>query len=118
MVKKYAHNLEQNLKRHRLIKKIGEAHTTGTCKGDFQGKITHIDSDSMQFMKHAAKKCMKLKLGRICFSPESVIWIKRKQIYNSMVKYNLGRNKNRGNLKRAARRQGITNPFLILMAEL
>ncbi len=72
-------------------------------------------------MKHAAKKCRKLKPGCICFSPESVIWIKRKQIYNSLMEYNLGRkgrNKNRGNLKRAARRQGITNPFQILMAEL
>ncbi len=33
------------------------------------------------------------------------------------MEYNLGRNKNRGNLKRAARRQGITNPFQILIAE-
>ncbi len=55
MVKKYTHNLEQNLKRHRLIDKLGEAHTTGTSKGDVQGKITHIDSNSMQFMKNVAK---------------------------------------------------------------
>jgi hypothetical protein len=69
-------------------------------------------------MKHAAKKSRKLKSGRICFSPESVMWIKREQIYNLLVEYNLGRNKNRRNLKRAARKQGIKNPFQSSMAEL
>ena len=74
--------------------------------------------DSLQFMKHAAKKCRKLKNGRICFSPESVNWIKREQIYNSLLQYKLGKNKNRGNLKRAARRNGIQHPFQISTEEL
>jgi len=69
-------------------------------------------------MKHAAKKCRKLKSGCICYSHESVIWITREQIYKSLVGYHLGRNKNRGNLKRAARKQGIKNPFQISMTEL
>ncbi len=72
----------------------------------------------MQFMKHAKKKCRRLKLGRISFSPESVIWIKREQIYKSLMEYQRGRNKNRGNLKRAARKQGIKEPFQIARAEL
>jgi hypothetical protein len=59
-----------------------------------------------------------LKSGRICFSPESVIWIKQEQIYRSLVEYRLGQVKNRGNLKRAARRQQIQNPFQVSMAEL
>jgi len=54
-----------------------------------------------------------LKSGRICFSPESVIWIKREQIYHSLAK-----KKNRGNLKRAARVQGIKKPFQISLAQL
>ena len=33
----------------------------------------------MQIMKHAEKKCRRLKSGRISFSPESVKWIKREQ---------------------------------------
>ena len=72
----------------------------------------------MQYMKHVAKKCRKLKSGCICFSPESVIWIKREQIYKSLVKYHLGRNKNRGKMKIAAKKQGIKEPFKISMAEL
>ena len=69
-------------------------------------------------MKHAEKTCRKLKSGRICFSPESVVWIKQEQIYRSLVEYRLGPIKNRGNLKRAVRRQQIQNPFQISMAEL
>jgi hypothetical protein len=69
-------------------------------------------------MKHAKKKCRRLKSGRISFLPESVIWIKREQIYKSLMEYQRGRNKNRGNLKRATRKQGIKEPFQITMAEL
>ncbi len=103
---------------HRLIKKLGEAHTGGKSKEEVQTKITNIDRDSLQYMKHVAKKSRKLKSGRICFSPESVIWIKKEQIYNLLVEYSLGHNKNRENLKRAVRKQGIKNPFQISMAEL
>jgi hypothetical protein len=84
---------------------LGEAHSGST---DREG----------EFMKHAEKKCRRLKSGRISFSPESVIWIKREQIYKSLMEYQRGRNKNRGNLKRAARKQGIKEPFQITRAEL
>jgi hypothetical protein len=81
VIKKYTENLDKNLRRHRLIEKLGEAHWEGKNKEDIQSKIVKVNGDSMQFMKHAAKKCRKLKSGCICFSPESVIWIKREQIY-------------------------------------
>ncbi len=83
-----------------------------------QSKIGNVDGNSMQFMKHTKKKCRRLKSGRICFSPKSVMWIKGEQIYKSLVEYHLGWNKNRGSLKRAARKQGIKKPFQISMAGL
>ncbi len=118
MVKKYTENLEENLRRHRLIKKLGEAHSGSTDREGIRSKIGKVDERSMQFMKHAEKKCRRLKSGRISFSPESVIWIKREQIYKSLMEYQRDRNKNRGNLKRAARKQGIKEPFQITRAEL
>ncbi len=96
---------------------MGEAHTSSIDKEEVQLKISKVDESSMQFMKHATKKCRRLKSGHICFSPESVIWIKREQIYKSLVEYHLGRNKNRGNLKKTAQKQGIKKPFEIPMAE-
>ena len=69
-------------------------------------------------MTHAEQIYRKLKSGRICFSPKSVRWIKQEQIYRSLVEYKQGRIKNRGNLKRAARVQGIKKPFQISRAQL
>ncbi len=118
VVKKFTDNLEENLRRHRLIEKLGEAHSGSTDKEGVRSKIGKVDESSLQFMKLAEKKCRRLKSGRICFSPESVVWIKREQIYKSLLEYQLGRNKYRGNLKRAARKQGIKEPFQITMAGL
>jgi len=56
-VKKYTENLEENLRWHRLIKKLGEAHSEGRSKEHIQSRIVKVDRESMQFMKHAAKKC-------------------------------------------------------------
>jgi hypothetical protein len=36
VAKKYAASLEENILRHRLIKKLGKAHTMGTSKEDTQ----------------------------------------------------------------------------------
>ncbi len=99
VAKKYATSLEENILRHRLIKKLGKAHTMGTSNEDTQRRINQFNEEGIQYMTHAERKCRRLKLGRICFSPESVLWIKREQIYRSLVEYKLGRNKNRGNLK-------------------
>ena len=69
-------------------------------------------------MVRAEKKCRKFKTGRIPFSPESVMWIKRKQIYQSLLEYRLGKRKNKGTLKRAARRQRIRSPFQLSQQEI
>jgi hypothetical protein len=69
-------------------------------------------------MINASRKCRKIKSGRICFSPESVLWIKRKQTYQSLLEHLRGRPKNRGNLKRTARKQQIRTPFQLSSQEI
>jgi hypothetical protein len=118
VAKKYALILEKNILQHRLIEKLGMAHTMGTSKEDIQTRINQVDEEAVQYMTHAEQKCRRLKSGRICFSPESVLWIKREQIYRSLMEYKLGKRKNRGNLKQAARAQKITQPFCITIAQL
>ncbi len=88
----------------------------GTSKEDTQRRINQVDEEGIQYMTHAECKCRWLKSSRICFSPESVLWIKREQIYCSLIEYKLGQNKNRGNLKRAACIQKIEHPFQISLA--
>jgi hypothetical protein len=110
---KYSKNLKELIWRHCLIEKLGKAHTQGTSKEDTQQRINIVDEVGKQYMTHVEHISQKLKSGRICFSPKSVIWIKCKQMYRSLVECKLGRNKNRGNLKRAACIQKIKNPFQI-----
>jgi hypothetical protein len=114
----YAKNLEENIRGHCLIEKMGEAHTLGTSKEDTQGRINLVDKEGKQLMTHAKPVCQKLKLGRICSSPKAVIWIECKQIYCLLREYKLGRNKNWGNLKQAACIQKIKHPIQISMAQL
>jgi hypothetical protein len=81
---KYSKNLEENIWRHHLIEKVGEAHTQGTSKEDTQQRIIIVDKEGKQYMTHAECISQKMKSGRICFSPKLVIWIKREQIYHSL----------------------------------
>lgn len=62
-------------------------------------------------MKHAEKKCRKIKAGRIPFSPEAAKWIRRVQVYKSLLRFMQKGKGNRGNLRRAAYRTGIQEPF-------
>jgi hypothetical protein len=80
--------------------------------------MTHVAGSTALMRTHAECHCQKLKSGRICFSPESVIWIKQEQIYCLLVEYKLGKHKNRGNLKQAACSQKIKDPFRISLVQL
>ena len=64
-------------------------------------------------MRYAEKRCRKFKSGRIPFSPEASLWIKKTQVYRSLLKYHAGKIRNRGNLKRSACRCGIENALSI-----
>jgi hypothetical protein len=104
--------------RHRLIEKLAEAHQAERGEQMTKRMIETVDHDSGQYMAHAEKKCRRFKSGRICFSPESVIWIKRRQIYVSLLEYRRGKKKNKGNLKRLARKQQIRSPFSLSIEEI
>ena len=69
-------------------------------------------------MVHAEKKCRRIKSGRIPFSPDSAIWIRRSQVYRSLLRYHAKKIRNRGNLKRSARRCGIKDPLKLSIEEI
>ncbi len=50
--------------------------------------------------------------------PEAAIWIRRVQVYKSLLRYHKGKLKNRGNLKRAARQCNILNPLSMSLQEI
>ncbi len=67
-------------------------------------------------MMHAEKACRKIKSCHIPYSPEASIWIRRAQVYYSIIQWHKGQIWNKGNLNRAARRCNIQNPMGMSMA--
>ncbi len=77
-----------------------------------------INKEGKENMRHAEKTCRKIKTCKIPFSPEASIWIRRAQVYYSLLHYHQGKVKNQGNLKRAARRCNIGIPLSLTVAEI
>jgi hypothetical protein len=68
-------------------------------------------------MRHAEKVCRKIKFCRIPYSPEASVSIRQTQVYNSIIQWHKGKIRNKGNLKRAARRCNIQNLLGMSMAK-
>jgi hypothetical protein len=111
VAEKYIKIYEANARLNRLVERLGKAHKNSKSKAGIRHKVEEIDLEAGQLMSNASRKCRKFKSGRICFCPELVLWIKMKQIYQSLLEHLRGRPKNRGNLKHAARKRQIRTPF-------
>jgi hypothetical protein len=70
------------------------------------------------YMKHAEKKCCRLKSGHIPFSPEASLWIRQSQVYRLLLRWHAGKIRNRGNLRRTARRCQINTPFQLTVDDI
>ncbi len=105
----YAQILEKKILKHRLIDRTGANHTSSKSRRKVAKRLNRLDNKLGQYMRHAEKKCRKIKSGRIPFLPEASQWICRTQVYRSLLKYHAGRIRNRGNLKQMARRCNIPN---------
>ena len=116
--KAYIDSLESNISRHRLLQRLNDAHTGTYPNAERAQKIIQIDEEGKAYMRRAEKICRKIKCCRIAFSPEAAIWIRRVQVYYSILRFHKGKIKNRGNLKRAARRCNITDPLRIPIKEI
>ena len=69
-------------------------------------------------MTHAEKKCRKFKSGKIPFLLDSILLIKRRKTYRTLIGYHAGNKIHKGNLKRAARRVGIHTPMQLSIQEI
>eukprot|EP00956_Cyclotella_meneghiniana_P029293 scaffold70426_cov59-Cyclotella_meneghiniana.AAC.4 len=116
--KAYNKHLERNIVKHRLREKMLEAHEADLSPELMKQKLDKIDEMSRDFMLNAERRSRKLRNGKIPFSPEASIWIKRLQFYRSLLRYWAGKVRNRGNLKRTARRCNIANAFQLTLEEI
>ena len=110
---KYNEALNKQIELHRLIERAGQLDRSNCSDRKYTKRFIRLDNELTNYMRYAEKRCRKFKSGRIPFSPEASLWIKRTQVYRSLLKYHAGKIRNRGNLKRSARRCGIENALSI-----
>jgi uncharacterized protein (UPF0332 family) len=109
---RYIAKLESNMDKNRLLHRLHQSHTRDDLTAtERSALIEKIDAESKAYMLNAEKKCRRIKCGRIKFSPEASLWIRRTQVYRSLLRFHAGRIRNRSNLKRAACRCGISYPL-------
>jgi hypothetical protein len=118
VVRTYNSSLEDLVLKHRIIERLGAAHEDSRTNEVAAMRMDIVDRDFRDYMLHAEKKCRKIKSGLIPFSPESEVWIRRRQTYLTLLKYTQGIHINRGNTIRAARRCGILNPLQLSESEI
>ncbi len=74
-------------------------------------QLNKLDKEGEKYMKHAEKKCRKLKSGCIPFSPEASLWIRQSQVHRSLLHWHAGKMQNCGNLQCTSRGCQIKAPF-------
>ena len=97
----YTNVMENLLLSHCLTEQMFASHNANSSIVMVKEIIDIIDQEDVQYMHHAERKCRHTKPGRINVSPDSSIWIRRCQVYHSILRYHSGKIRNRRNLKRS-----------------
>ena len=69
----YNRVLQRNILRHRLLKRMINVANLHEGKEIILAKLNQLDQEGEQYMRHAEKKCRRIKSGRIPFSPEALL---------------------------------------------
>ena len=73
---RYYTKLEDQVLRHKIMDRIGQAHIGSNTKKLAKRKCDKLDKEMKRYMKGAEKKCRRIKSGQIPFSPEASKWIR------------------------------------------
>jgi len=65
---RYNKSLRRNILRHRHLERMVAEASSGASKSDMAQTLNKLDQEGEAYMKHAEKKCRRLKSGRIPFS--------------------------------------------------
>ena len=83
----------------------------------FTVKIHKLDHEREQYMKNAENKCRKRRMGGVDFSPEVIVWKKRRDVLNSVIRWHKETWLNRTILKIMAMACGIQRPTSTILPE-
>jgi hypothetical protein len=114
----YNKSLHRNILRHQLLEQMVAVALSGAPKDELAQTLNKLDREGEAYMKHAEKKCRRLKSRRIPFSLEASLWIRQCQVYRSLLRWHNGKLQNYGNLCRTARRCQINAPFQLTIDDI
>lgn len=115
---KYIQRLERLINDHRMVHKAQRLLYLAQSKEELMAGLDALDNKQKQYTIPSEKKCRKIKSGRIPFSPEAFKWIRRAQVYRSILWFRGGKIRNLGNHTRAARRCGIRKLMKMSLQEI
>jgi hypothetical protein len=116
---RYNKALQRNILRHCLLERMVAVATSDQPKAEIVKALNKLDKEGEAYMKHAEKKCCRLKSGCIPFiSPEASLWIRQSQVYRSLLRWHARKICNRGNLLRTTWRCQINAPFQLTVEDI
>jgi hypothetical protein len=99
VAERYVDILENDFRVHQIPQRIREAAASSAHKSVVKERTDAIDAEKGQCMKGAKKRCHHIKSGPIPFLDKSAVWIRRRQVYHSILHYRDDKIHNRANLK-------------------
>ena len=107
----YNNVLENLVLSHFITERMVAGHNASSSVLIVKERIDIIDQEGSQYRHHAKRKCLRIKSGRVPFSSDSFIWIRRCQVYCSIIRHHARDIMKWSNLKRSSWRCGIGGPF-------
>jgi hypothetical protein len=93
-VNKFNHHLQCNILCRQSLEHLPATAMAGKDRVVVELRLNKLDEEGKQYMKHAEQRCQHLKSGRIPFSPEAALLIRRCKVYCSLLRWHAGRAQN------------------------
>jgi hypothetical protein len=117
--KNYIKRLKKQIKRHRIEEKLNilNEHQTELSREEVERHHNKIDEEVVQHQRGSEKKCNKFYDGKIEFSPEVGIVVRRGRLYKRILDFKHGRPMNLRTLKDACKKQSVLFPSQLTIGE-
>jgi hypothetical protein len=115
----YNTRLNSYLHNHDFLPKLHHLYSTrqGTFTPSQRQQLETLDRVRAEGMLHAEKKCRKLAMGNVDFSPEVDLAKKRRWVWQQVIKHLEGKRLSSSLIKRKARQCGIVGPFSVTLVQ-
>ena len=110
---KYNKKLTKQLVNHKIPRKIQQLCSRYYIENPEEGNTLQEDVDRIkkESMKHAEKKCRKIGMGAVPYSPSVLIWKNRRDLWSMVIRFHQGRAINRALIKQKAKKFDIIAPL-------